>query len=133
MMTFLLVIHTMLCILLAFIILMQAGRGGGLTETFSGAENVFGAKTNTMLVRATTIIATIFIFTSIALAYLSSRKEQSLMRNVKAPAKMNIEIPITPDTKDVQNNLPKASPGAPLQTQATQPVSSQPAAPQPAQ
>lgn len=35
MMTFILVIHAIACILLVLTVLMQAGRGGGLTETFS--------------------------------------------------------------------------------------------------
>lgn len=136
MMTFLLIIHTILCVLLAMMILMQAGRGGGLTEQFSSAENVFGAKTNVVLVRTTSIIASLFIVTSITLAYLSSQKDQSLMKNVKtAPAKMNIEIPITPDTKDLQKDLNNAASEAAKQPAAAMPSAApaQPATPQPAQ
>ena len=79
MMTFILVIHSITCVLLVLTVLMQAGRGGGLTESFSSAENVFGAQTSAFMVRATSILATVFFVTSLSLAFMSSRQEQSLM------------------------------------------------------
>lgn len=78
-MTFILVIHSITCVLLVLTVLMQAGRGGGLTESFSSAENVFGAQTSAFMVRATSILATVFFVTSLSLAFISSRQEQSLM------------------------------------------------------
>ena len=79
MITFIIVLHTLICILLSLVILMQSGRGGGLTETFASAESVFGAKTNSFMVRTTTVLASMFLVTCLTLAYLSSRKEHSLM------------------------------------------------------
>jgi preprotein translocase subunit SecG len=81
MMTFVLVIHAFVCILLALIILMQSGRGGGLTEQFASAESIFGAQTNTLLVKTTTIMASVFLVTCLSLAVLSSMKGKSLMGN----------------------------------------------------
>ena len=78
-MTFIMVIHAIVCILLACIILMQAGRGGGLTESFASAESIFGAQTNSLLVRTTTVIAAIFIVTSLTLTIMHSMKGKSLM------------------------------------------------------
>ncbi len=72
-------LHTVVSILLVMIILMQSGRGGGLTEAFSPAESLFGAKTNVVLVRATAVLAGIFLATSLTLAFLSSKRERSLM------------------------------------------------------
>lgn len=72
-------LHVLVCILLATIILMQAGRGGGLTESFSSAESMFGAQTNSFMIRATTVFATIFFITSLSLAVLSSQRSKSLM------------------------------------------------------
>ena len=83
MMTFILVIHAIACILLVLTVLMQAGRGGGLTETFSGAENVFGAQTSDFLVRATSILAGVFFTTSLILAFFSAHHDRSLMANQK--------------------------------------------------
>lgn len=79
MMTFIMIIHAIVCVLLACIILMQAGRGGGLTEQFASAESIFGAQTNSLLVRTTTVIATIFIVTSLTLTIMHSMKGKSLM------------------------------------------------------
>ena len=91
-------LHTVVSILLVMIILMQSGRGGGLTEAFSPAESLFGAKTNVFLVRGTAVLAAIFLTTSLTLAYLSSRKERSLMvdqpfRQPPAQAATNTLVP----------------------------------------
>src|SRR5471032_354735 len=82
-MGFILVIHVIVCVLLVISILMQAGRGGGLTETFQSAESMFGTQTNVFMVRLTTILAVIFLSTSLLLAFHSSKKDQSLMANQK--------------------------------------------------
>ncbi|MFA5410288.1 MAG: preprotein translocase subunit SecG [Candidatus Omnitrophota bacterium] len=89
MMLFVIIIHVIICALLITIILIQAGRGGGLVESFSGVESMFGPKTNAFLTRATTILAILFFITCISLAFLSARQSRSLMRDVKgasAPA-----------------------------------------------
>ena len=82
-MGFILVIHIIACVLVVIAILMQAGRGGGLTETFQSAESMFGTQTNTFMVRTTTILAIIFFSTSMILAFNSSRVDKSLMANKK--------------------------------------------------
>ena len=72
-------IHVLSCVLLIVVVLMQSGRGGGLTEGFASAESMFGAKTNEFMVRSTTWLAAIFLVTSLTLAFLSAKKEESLM------------------------------------------------------
>ncbi|MFA5088275.1 MAG: preprotein translocase subunit SecG [Candidatus Omnitrophota bacterium] len=79
MFSFVVVIHVVACILLALVILMQSGRGGGLTEQFASAESLFGAKTNAFMVRITTVLAVIFLVTSLSLAFMSSKRDKSLM------------------------------------------------------
>ena len=120
MITFLIVIHTLICVLLVIVILMQSGRGGGLTEQFSSAESVFGAKTNIVMVRITSVLATIFIVTSVSLAYLSAKREQSLMgqRKMSIP-KQTIEIPIQKDFGQTVNELEKESGKAALDIKAS--------------
>jgi len=83
--TFAVIIHALVCILMVVIILMQSGRGGGLTENFASAESLFGAKTSAMLIKATTVIATIFLVTCLGLAVISSKKGKSLMPSKIAP------------------------------------------------
>lgn len=87
-MGFVLVIHVIVCILLVISILMQAGRGGGLTETFQSAESMFGTQTNAFMVRLTTILAVIFIGTSLLFAFQSSKGTQSLMANKRLLTKV---------------------------------------------
>src|ERR1039457_3177048 len=80
-MVFILVIHVIVCVLLVIAILMQAGRGGGLTETFQSGESMFGTQTNVFMLRLTTVLAVIFLSTSLILALKSSKVDQSLMAN----------------------------------------------------
>ncbi len=78
---FVVVIHIISSLLLITIILMQSGRGGGLTDSFAGAESIFGTKTSSFMVRATSILAVIFLFTCIGLAVLSTQRSRSLIEN----------------------------------------------------
>lgn len=72
-------IHIFVCIGLIAIVLLQAGRGGGLAESFSGAESIFGTKTNAFLTRATMLFAIVFISTCLTLAFLSKQRSRSIM------------------------------------------------------
>jgi len=81
-MGFMMVIHALISIMLMVIILMQSGRGGGLTEGFASAESVFGAQTNEFMIKATTVFAGLFLVTCLGLAVLSSQKGKSLMADV---------------------------------------------------
>jgi len=92
---FLMVIHTLAAVLLMVVILMQSGRGGGLTEGFASAESIFGAKTNAFMVKATAVLASIFLFTSVGLAHLSAKKERSVIpEDLTVERLPDIEIPI---------------------------------------
>jgi len=76
---FLMFIHVIICVALTIVILMQSGRGGGLTEGFGGAESMFGAQTSEFLIKGTTIATVLFFVTSLSLAVISSQKGKSLM------------------------------------------------------
>ncbi len=76
---FLTFLQAVACIFLTIVILVQSGRGGGLTEAFASAESIFGAQTSGFLVKATTVLAVLFLGVSLSLAFLSSKKDQSLM------------------------------------------------------
>ena len=83
--TFLLVVHILVAVLLIAVILIQRGRGGGLVESFSGVESMFGTKTSAMLTRATSIFAVLFLCTSISLAFLAAQRSRSLIKEPQAP------------------------------------------------
>lgn len=75
------VIHVIASLFLIAVILLQAGRGGGLSDTFGGSstQTIFGTKTSTFLMRATAASAVIFIITCLTLAVLTSHRGRSLV------------------------------------------------------
>ncbi|MCX5715148.1 MAG: preprotein translocase subunit SecG [Candidatus Omnitrophica bacterium] len=89
-------IHVIICALLIIIILIQAGRGGGLVESFSGVESMFGTKTNAFLTRTTTVLSVLFFLTCLSLAVISLRQSRSLMSEVKYQSVPASPAPITP-------------------------------------
>jgi len=73
--TFITVIHVIVCVFLILVILLQAGKGGGMGMGLGAAsQTVFGGRgSQTFLGRLTSISAGIFMLTSVWLAYHSSR------------------------------------------------------------
>ena len=103
------VVHVVVCALLIAIILIQRGKGGGLVESFSGVESMFGTKTNEFLARITTALAIIFFITCIALALFSAKQGKSLMQTAPAQEKGKTQQGGTPSP------APQVSPTAPAQ------------------
>lgn len=83
---FFITIHVLACSLLILLVLVQQGRGGGLIDSFSSAESIFGTKTNTFLVKATSILAVVFFVSCLALAFLSIQKNKSLIETSYKPS-----------------------------------------------
>ena len=79
---FLIVIHIIACLVRVLVILLQAGRGGGLSETFGigSTSTIFGTSASKFLQRMTAICAGVFLLTSLSLTVLSSQRSKSLMR-----------------------------------------------------
>ncbi len=75
----LLVFHIIICVLLILIVLMQTGLGSQLGATFGGVGQVNQIQTPENLVgKLTTVLAIIFIVTSVSLAVLSSNEASVL-------------------------------------------------------
>lgn len=111
-------IHLMVCVGLIAIVLLQAGRGGGLAESFSGAESIFGTKTNTFLTRATMFFAVVFLATCLTLAFLSKQRSRSIMAGQKI---ITTETQKKEETqKQETTETQKATPKTPADTQPTQ-------------
>ena len=87
MFTFLLVVHVIVAIALVGVILMQRSEGGGLTGGRpTGLMSARGA--GNFMTRTTTILASIFILLSIALAALATvnRKPDTIDASLARPA-----------------------------------------------
>ncbi len=80
--TLLHVIHISSCVFLILVVLLQQGKGGGLGGSLGGgATQVFGGRgAGNFMTRVTGVCATIFILTSIALAWLSSSGDRELRK-----------------------------------------------------
>ena len=74
-------IHVIVSLVLIAVILLQAGRGGGLSESFGGSstQTLFGTKTSVFLTRATAASAIIYILTCLTLAVMTSHRGRSLV------------------------------------------------------
>ncbi len=116
MFTFVLVIHILVSLLLVGIVLVQSGRGGGLVDSFSGVESMFGTKTSAFLTRSTAVLATLFIVTCLTLTILSSRQGRSILENVKTLENVTQssiprpQLPFEEKTASTQEPQPQATP-----------------------
>jgi len=109
---FLLIVHVIVVISLLAIILIQRGRSGGLVEALGGVESIFGTKTSNLLVKATVILAVLFFFTSISLAYLSGQRSKSLLETVPMVEKEVKEkaVPLSEAELDAVNDTAEPAP-----------------------
>ncbi len=62
-------LYITVAILLVFIILLQAGRGGGIAAAFGGAtvESIFGTRRMDIITKATVVLGALFMILSILL------------------------------------------------------------------
>lgn len=75
--TVLYIVHVIVCVGMLPIILLQSGKGGGVSAVFGGggAGTVFGSRgASHFLTRMTTACAVIFMCTSLGLSWISSRQ-----------------------------------------------------------
>jgi preprotein translocase subunit SecG len=100
------------CFVLMFVILLQQGKGGDIASAFGGGSSqaAFGARSGaTVLSRATTVCAALFVVGAIVLGILGQRGPGSVIGGRAQP-------------------LPASAPGAP----APAPTAPAPTAPAPA-
>ena len=86
---FLIFLHTIICLFLIIVVLMQASQGGGLSGTFGGqaASSVLGGQSaGNVLSKITTWLATFFISLAIIISFLSGPTDVSSNSLVKKAA-----------------------------------------------
>src|SRR5687768_556695 len=90
-------IYAIVCLTLILVVLLQQGKGGGIANAFGGGSSqaAFGARSGaTVLSRATTVCAVLFVVGAIALGILGQRgpgsvvggRSQQLPASAPAPA-----------------------------------------------
>lgn len=79
------VIHVVVCLFLIIVVLLQSGKAADLAGAFGGmgSQTVFGPRgAASVLSRATTIAAGVFILTSLSLSILSTRSGEGGSKSV---------------------------------------------------
>jgi len=112
MITLMAVFHVIVCIFLILVVLLQQGKGADWAGAFGGggSQTTFGARgAGTILSRATTAAAIIFMITSLALTILISRPGGSSVIREGAKQQNQPQQPQQqPPAQQQQNQQPPA-------------------------
>jgi len=118
-------IHVVVCLFLIIVVLLQSGKAADLAGAFGGmgSQTTFGPRGSaTVLSKATTISAALFMVTSLTLTILATRGGGGshgglpTAKPVSAPVKPGQTAPTPSDGKTVPLQVPK-----PAQPQPQQP------------
>jgi preprotein translocase subunit SecG len=99
------IVHVAICVFLIIVVLLQSGKAADLAGAFGGmgSQTVFGPRgTATVLSKATTIAASLFMITSLALAVMADRgttSTGSVLEHRKAPVVQQKTAPVRPAPK----------------------------------
>src|SRR3954471_2213731 len=83
MVTLITIIHVFVCFFLILVVLLQAGKGGGIGIAFGSSTSsaVFGGRgAGSFLEKLTAGSAIIFMLTSMSLAYIASRSDNARLQ-----------------------------------------------------
>jgi preprotein translocase subunit SecG len=112
------IIHVIVCFFLVVVVLLQSGKAADLAGAFGGmgSQTAFGPRGSaTVLSKATTIAAAVFMVTSLSLAILATRHASSsgsVLEKQKAPVKAAPKTPgpITVTPQGQQQGTPVTLP-----------------------
>lgn len=112
------IIHVIVCFFLVVVVLLQSGKAADLAGAFGGmgSQTAFGPRGSaTVLSKATTIAAAVFMLTSLSLAIIATRHaggSGSVLERQKAPAKSAPATP-APSAPAPSSSVPLPVPAAP--------------------
>lgn len=90
-----LALHIAMCISLILTVLLQAGRGANMGAVFGSgsSQTIFGSGgPGTFLGKATTVIATLFMLTSLWLAYSATHKGSLMEESIRPVIEQTIPV-----------------------------------------
>src|SRR5262245_18714124 len=110
--------YVLVCLVLSLVILLQQGRGGDIASAFGGSSSqaAFGARSGaTLLTKATSIAAVLFLLFALALSVLGQRGgTRSVVSGTAAPAPATTKpAPAAPTTPAPAMPAPSAPAPAP--------------------
>ena len=97
MITLVTIVHVLMCVILILVVLLQTGKGADMGAAFGGSsQTIFGSSgPGTFLSKMTTVIAIVFMLTSLWLAYFASHKGSSVVDEA-VPLPIEETVPQTP-------------------------------------
>jgi len=106
-MTIIIILHVMVCFALIMIVLLQAGKGAEMGAAFGGASQTIFGSSGAMgfLSKLTTVVAVIFMITSLILTFTSTKRAASVMTE-----KPTQSVPVEPSKIPVQPQIPVPEP-----------------------
>jgi preprotein translocase subunit SecG len=113
MLTFVTIVHVLLCVFMIFVILLQPGKDAGMGAALGGgaATSAFGGRgAVTFLSKLTGICAALFFITSLGLSFVGLKTSVAAGTSSKKPA---ATAPATPGPAGAQAPAPAGTPGAP--------------------
>ena len=115
---FLTFIHVLVCLFLIAVVLLQSGKAADLAGAFGGmgSQTAFGPRgAATVLSKATTIAAALFMVTSLSLSIVATRSEggSSTVLDSTGATKKKAEPAKAPDSKTGGASTPIQIPGQP--------------------
>src|SRR4029077_14306136 len=85
----LIILHVIVCFVLIMVVLLQSGKAADLAGAFGGggSQTALGSRgAATVLTKATTIAAVLFMITSLSLAILGSHRSGSVLEQAPVPS-----------------------------------------------
>jgi preprotein translocase subunit SecG len=128
------IVHVIVCLFLIIVVLLQSGKAADLAGAFGGmgSQTAFGPRGSaTLLSKATTISAILFMVTSLSLSILATRNA-GLGTTVLESAPVKSSAPAPAKSAPVQVPIPP-SPAAPAPQGQGQPITLTPSAAPPPQ
>ncbi len=123
--------HIVASLVLILVVLLQSGKAGDLAATFgsTGSQTAFGARgAATVLTRATTVCAVIFMVTSLTLAIMFTKGSSgTVLEGMSLPEEVPVESPIDLSTDPAEQ--PVAGQPSSEEPGAEQPSDEQPSEP----
>ncbi len=109
------VVHVIVCLVLVFVVLLQAGRGGGFSDMLGGGQpqSLFGTQTNAFMVKATEVCAVLFLVTSLVLGMLSTQQGKSLVEKQRLMREIQAVMPAAQQVPEPPPSAPEPPPPAP--------------------
>jgi preprotein translocase subunit SecG len=127
------IIHVAVCIFLIIVVLLQSGKAADLAGAFGGmgSQTAFGPRGSaTLLSKATTVSAAVFMITSLTLSILATRNAGAastiLEKTKPAPATAPAQAPVKQQPASAPVNAPAGKPSVSVGTEGGKPSTTAP-------